>query len=336
MRAKGADQTAEAIVMQCGKAGMGLAAALLAAVALAAPAAAQSTGMIKGKVVDGANQIVEGATVILETKDGGARRFKVTTNKKGEYIQIGLAPGLWTVTASKDGVGQASQQVKIALGATEQVDMTLGKAPASKEDTAKQDAMSKAFDEGVAFTQAGKLDEAIAKFTEAKAVNPDCFACNFNIGLAYAGKKDVAKAEEAFLAASALKPASPEPYNQLANLYNANKQYDKAAQMAAEASKRSGGATGSGPSPESLFNQGIVLMNARKEAEAMVAFEAATKAKPDYADAWFRLAKMQVNQGKFKEAIASYEQFVKVAPPANAEQIAEAKRDIEQLKPLAK
>ena len=41
----------------------------------AAPAFAQSTGMVKGKVVDSANQIVEGATVILETKDSGARRF---------------------------------------------------------------------------------------------------------------------------------------------------------------------------------------------------------------------------------------------------------------------
>jgi Flp pilus assembly protein TadD len=322
MRAKGADQTAEAIVMQCGKAGMGLVAVLLAAVALAAPAAAQSTGMVKGKVVDGANQIVEGATVILETKDGGARRFKVTTNKKGEYIQIGLAPGVWTVTASKDGVGQATQQVKIALGSTEQVDMTLGKAPASKEDTAKRDAMSKAFDEGVAFTQAGKLDEAIAKFTEAKASNPDCFACHFNIGLAYAGKKDVAKAEEAFLAASALKPESPEPYNQLANLYNANKQFDKAAQMAAEASKRSGGAVGGSPSAEALFNQGVVLWNGGKFADAKLQFEAAVKAKPDYAEAHYWSGMANLNTGAIPPARAAFESYLKYAPTGQyAEQV---------------
>ena len=223
--------------------------------------------MVKGKVVDSANQIVEGATVILETKDSGARRFKVTTNKKGEYIQIGLQPGSWTITASKDGVGEAKADVRITLGASEQIDLTLGKAGAaggpamSKEEAAKLDTMQKAFDEGVKLTQAGKLDEAIAKFMEAKAVNPDCFACQFNIGLSYAAKKDVPKAEEAFLAASALKPESPEPFNQMANMYNANKQYDKAAQMAAEASKRSGGATGGGASAESLFNQGVVLWN---------------------------------------------------------------------------
>ena len=308
--------------MQYGRAGMGLAAVLLAAVALAAPATAQSTGMIKGKVVDGSNQIVVGATVVLETKDGGARRFKVTTNKKGEYIQIGLAPGVWKVTASKDGIGEGTQDVKISLGSSEQVDLTLGKAPASKEDTAKADAMTKAFNEGVAFTQAGKLDEAIAKFMEAKGANPDCYACQFNIGLAYAAKKDVAKAEEAFLAASALKPETPEPYNQLANLYNANKQFDKAAQMAAEASKRSGGASGGAPSPEALFNQGVVLWNGAKYAEAKTAFEAAVKAKPDYAEAYYWVGMANLNTGAIAPARAAFEDYLKHAPTGeHAEQV---------------
>lgn len=315
--------------MQYGKVGMGLAAALLAAVAVAAPAVAQSTGMIKGKVVDGSNQIVEGATVIIESKDGGSRRFKVSTNKKGEYIQIGLAPGMWTVTASKDGVGQGTSQVKISLGSSEQVDLTLGKAPASKEDTAKQDALSKLFGEGVALTQAGKLDEAIAKFMEAKAQNPDCYACQFNIGLSYAAKKDVPKAEEAFLAASALKPESPDPYNQLAQLYNSDRQFDKAAQAAAEAAKRSGGAAGGAPTAEALFNQGVVLWNANKYAEAKTAFEGAAKAKPDYADAHYRLGMACLNTGAIPDARASFENYLKYAP--TGEHAAEVKTFLQQL-----
>lgn len=292
-----------------------------------APASAQSTGMIKGKVVDTANQIVEGATVILETKDSGARRFKVTTNKKGEYIQIGLQPGTWTVTASKDGVGESKAEIRISLGATEQVDMTLAKAGAAgapgmtKEDAAKQEAMQKAFSEGIAFTQAGKLDEAIAKFTEAKAVNPDCYACQFNIGLSYAAKKDLPKAEEAFLASSALKPESPDPFNQMANMYNAAKQFDKAAQMVAEASKRSAAAPG-GASAESLFNQGVVLWNGQKYADAKVQFEAAVKAKPDYADAHYWVGMASLNTGAMPAARASFESYLKHAPTGQyAEQV---------------
>jgi tetratricopeptide (TPR) repeat protein len=328
-RAQGAEPTnAEAIVMQWGKSQRSLLGLLVVLVAWAAPGFAQSTGMVKGKVVDSANQIVEGATVILETKESGARRFKVTTNKKGEYIQIGLQPGSWTITASKDGIGEAKADVRITLGASEQIDLTLAKGGAaggpgmSKEEAAKLDTMQKAFDEGIKLTQAGKLDEAIVKFSEAKAVNPDCFACQFNIGLSYAAKKDVAKAEEAFLAASALKPDSPEPFNQMANLYNANKQYDKAAQMAAEASKRSGGSAGGGASAESLFNQGVVLWNGQKYAEAKVQFEAAVKAKPDYADAHYWVGMASLNTGAMPAARASFETYLKYAPTGQyAEQV---------------
>jgi TolA-binding protein len=322
---------AEAIVMQWGTSKGSLLGLIVLGMALAAgaPAAAQSTGMVKGKVVDSANQIVEGATVILETKDSGARRFKVTTNKKGEYIQIGLQPGSWTITASKEGVGEAKTEIRISLGAAEQIDLTLAKggaAPAgggmTKEEAAKQEAMQKAFNEGVAATQAGKLDEAIAKFTEAKSHNPDCYACQFNIGLSYAAKKDVAKAEEAFLAASALKPETPEPFNQMANMFNASKQYDKAAQMAAEASKRSAGSTGGAASAESLFNQGVVLWNGQKYAEAKVQFEAAAKAKPEYADAHYWVGMASLNTGAMPAARASFESYLKYAPTGQyAEQV---------------
>ena len=296
--------------MQWGKSKWSLAGLLVVLAAWAAPALAQSSGMVKGKVVDSANQVVEGATVVIETKDGGNRRFQVKTNKKGEYIQIGLQPGMWNITASKDNVGQAIAEVRITLGATEQVDLTLAKGGAGG---AGGPAISK--------EEAAKMDEAIAKFTEAKAANPDCYACQFNIGLSYAAKKDLAKAEEAFLSAAAMKPEAPEPYNQLANMYNGAKQYDKAAAMAAEASKRAGGAAGGG-SPETLFNQGVVLWNAGKFAEAKTQFEAAAKAKPDYADAHYWIGMANLNTGNMPGARTAFEAYLKYAPTGQyAEQV---------------
>jgi TolA-binding protein len=291
---------------------------LLAVLVLAwsAGPAAQSTGMIKGKVVDGKNQAVEGAEVVLESKDSGNRRFKVRTNKRGEYMQIGLQPGLWSVTATKEGVGTATQELKVSLGSTEDVNLTLSNTAATnKEAAAKEAAMRKVFDEGVAASQAGNHDVAIAKFSEALTSQPDCYACHYNLGVAYMGKKDFAKAEESLLAAAKANPQAADPYNQLANLYNAQKQFDKAAAMATEAGKRTSSAgAGGGGSAESLFNQGVVLWNASKVAEAKAQFEAAIKARPDYADAHYWVGMANLNQGSLPEAAKSFEAYLKYAP----------------------
>ena len=76
-----------------------IALALLAAVAMAWPVSAQSTGMCKGKVVDRDGNPVEGAKITIAFKDGISRSYEVKTNKKGEYMQVGLSPGHYRVTA---------------------------------------------------------------------------------------------------------------------------------------------------------------------------------------------------------------------------------------------
>ena len=107
---RGTDK-AEAIVMQWGKSQRSMLGLLVVLVALGFGGFAHRR---HGQGRSSSNNcIVEGATVILETKDSGARRFKVTTNRKGEYIQIGLQPGSWTITASKDGVGEAKTDIRI-------------------------------------------------------------------------------------------------------------------------------------------------------------------------------------------------------------------------------
>jgi Flp pilus assembly protein TadD len=315
--------------------GLTVAAALALGLMGAVPAFAQSTGMVKGKIVDGNNQVIDGAKVLIEYKDGMNRKFEVKTNKKGEFLQIGLPPGNWTVTATKDGVGTATRDVRISIGATEQVDLTLAPAAAggaaSKEDLAFQ----KTFSEGVAASQAGNHDLAIEKYNEALKTRASCYSCQYNLGLSYAAKKDLGKAEEAFLAATKLKADAAEPYNQLANLYNEKKDFAKAAEMAGEAAKRSG-TGGAGGGADTYFNQGVVLMNAQKMPEAKTAFEAAVKAKPDYAEAWYLLASAYTNQGQFKEAVEAYENYVKHAPPSDTKKIEGAKQNIAALKPLIK
>jgi TolA-binding protein len=116
----------------------------------------------------------------------------------------------------------------------------------------------------------------------------------------------------------------------MANMFNAAKQFDRAAAMVAEAAKRAGGTTGgAGASAESLFNQGVVLWNGQKYAEAKAQFEAAVKARPDYADAHYRLGMASLNIGAMPAAREAFENYMKYAP--TGEHAAEVKTFLAQL-----
>ena len=103
-----------------------LACAVIVAFAVTLPAAAQSTGMVKGKVVDVKGQPVDGAKITIEYKDGGGRIYTTKTNKKGEYTQIGLTPGNYKVTADKEKVGSQSFDCRVKLGEPIEVNFQLG------------------------------------------------------------------------------------------------------------------------------------------------------------------------------------------------------------------
>ena len=69
---------------------------------LAAPAQAQ-TGTARGKVLDAQGQPIADAKVLIEFQGGITRKFETKTNKKGEYMQVGMQPGPYRFTASKEG-----------------------------------------------------------------------------------------------------------------------------------------------------------------------------------------------------------------------------------------
>ena len=111
-------------------------AVVLGLAAAAAPASAQTGGM-KGKVVDAQNKPVDGATVTLVQADTNSK-FTVKS-KKGEFMQIGLPPGNYTVTAEKDGLKQTSN-VRVSLDMAETTSRSSQAGPAppmTKEEAAK-------------------------------------------------------------------------------------------------------------------------------------------------------------------------------------------------------
>ncbi len=292
---------------------------------LAAPAVAQ-TGAIKGKVVDAQNQPVENAKITIQSVDSAARRHETKSNKKGEFFQIGLAPGNYKVTAEKDKLSQ-SFDIRVRLGDPQNMSFVLAPGSGggtggamSKEDLAKKEAeIRKSFDEAVALNQAGKSAEAIAKFNEIIAVVPKCASCYGNIGSIHLNAKEYDKAEEAYKQATTIDPNFAPGYAGLVNVYNAQRKFAEAeaaaaAQEKAEAAGAPAGTAGGGVSADASYNRGVVQWNANKFAEAKDQFTAAIKANPNHAESHFMLGKVLINLGQLAEAATEFETYLKLAP----------------------
>jgi tetratricopeptide (TPR) repeat protein len=304
---------------------------------LTTPALAQ-TGQIKGKVLDADNKPIEGAKVTLQQRDTNAK-FELKTNKKGDYMQIGVPPGDYNVVAEKDGL-TATKKVHVGLEMAT-LDITLKKgadmSEMSKEDRAKAEAkvagIKAAYTEAAALANAGKYDEAIAKFNEVIAAVPKCTECYVGVGAANREKKDYAASEAAYKKALEVDPNYVEAYSGLANIYNDQKKFTEARAMSEEAGKRAT-AAGGGGNADMLYNAGVISWNANDFAKAGEQFSAAIAANPNHAESHFMLGQVYLNLGKLPEAAKEFEAYTKIAP--NGPNAAKAKSNFDMLKTYIK
>ncbi|HUE86773.1 MAG TPA: tetratricopeptide repeat protein [Vicinamibacterales bacterium] len=304
--------------------------AIVFGVALVAEA---QSGQLRGKVIDTEGKPVPGAAILIEFADGVNRKYNVKTDRRGEFIQIGLQPGNYNVTATVDKLGTVTLPARVTLARPAEVEFNFAAAAAAAGGAdpaaaAKAAALKKAFEEGVAATQAKNYDLAIQKFEEAAAAVPNCFDCYYNIGFAYTQKKDVKAAEAAWLKAVELKGDYADALNALATLYNNQKRFDEASAMSVKAAE-AGGVLGGG-NADAIYNQGIILWNQGKIPEAKVKFEEAIEANASHPEAHFQLGMALLNEGNVPLAVTSFEKYLELAPDGQFS--AQAKGMLAQLK----
>jgi len=298
---------------------------LLALLLALAPAAFAQSTMVKGKVVDKDGKPVVGVAITVEFQGGVNRKLQTKTDKRGEYIQLLTESGQYKITATDPKIGSAETMLAVRLGRVSEANIVLAPTTAANNE-AKAAELKKVFEEGVAASRGGKPDAAIERFQAALALSPNCFDCYYNIGVAHIAKKDEKQAEAIWLKSLEVKADYAEALNALSTLYNNQKRFDEAAAMSAKAASAGGGGGGA----DAVFNQGIILWNQGKIAEAKGKFEEAIKANPNLADAHFQLGMALLNEGKLPEAVASFETYVKLAP--DGQYSTQAKGMIAQLK----
>ena len=298
--------------------------AFLIALAIAAPALAQST-MVRGKVIDAKKEGIANVQIVVESMGGSGRKLTTKTDKKGEFVQLLTESGAYRITATDPKIGSAGAETRVVLGKVSEMTIVLVPSTAAN-DSGKAAELKKAFEEGVTASRASQHDLAIEKFNAALAISPACFDCQFNIGVALMAKKDEKAAEEAWKKALEMKPEYAEALNALSTLYNNQKRFEEAGAMSAKAAAAGGG----GGSADAIFNQGIILWNQGKIAEAKVKFEETIKINATHADAHYQLGMAMLNEGKLAEAVTEFETYVKLAP--DGQYATQAKGMIAQLK----
>jgi tetratricopeptide (TPR) repeat protein len=273
------------------------------------PASAQS--LLQGSVTDASGKPIEDAQITIEAE---GNHYTAKTDKKGEFMQIGLRSATYKITATKDKLS-ASQTVEVRQARPTPVKLVLGAAPAGAPNPAAA-LLRKTLDDAAAAGAAGKTEEAIAGYQKAAELNPPCASCFYNIATLYFQKKDYDNAEQNFKKSIELKPDLAEAYSGLASLYNAQRKFDLAATASAKATELSGAGAGSagGGNADALFNQGVILWNGGKIADAKKAFQSAIAANPNHAEAHYQLGMALVNEGNLAAAASEFETYVKLAP----------------------
>ena len=289
-------------------------------IAAAVPASAQNSARVFGVITDRGGQPVADATVTLDFAGGLTRNFEVTTNEEGEFLQMGLARGPYTLTATKEGVGVNRVAIDLIAGQELQQNLVLltveeiFRDSLSDEERAAfdaQNATTDAFEQGLAAARGGQLEAAVGHLRTALEATPDCAECQRNLGIVYGRMESYAEAEAAFRAALALDPDNAESYDGLAEIYNAQRRFDDAAEASAAAARLSGGG---GDDPTAVFDQGLIFWNAGRLDEARQQFERTLQLDPGHGEAHYWLGMANLNAGQMVEAAAEFQIYLDREP----------------------
>lgn len=300
----------------------------------ATPAFAQK-GTLKGYVLQENGDPAPQVRVNFVSVDDPNKKASALTDRFGQFFRNNLDAGLWNLEAERFGLVARYHRVTVKADETREIaNMILRDpfAPPMVEETAMGTDEVAARNARIAelkilFAQAeasmnkGDFADALAKLNEVAAEVDKCAACYARMGDVHRRQGDLDAAEKAFKQAIEFDPALPDPYSALAAIYNEQKRYDEATAMGAKATELSGSA-GSGDGT-AAYNQGVILWNQNRFAEAGEAFDQARKADPKMAAAHFRFAVALFNQGRLAEAKEPLEAYLNLEP--NGEHAAEAK-----------
>jgi predicted Zn-dependent protease len=305
----------------------GLATALLLT-ACAASAAAQ-TGRVGGVVKDDTGQPIKGATVTAENPNASPSSFTATTDDKGRFSIIGLRTGQWSFTAQAPGFGAERGQMRVQTIGQPNPPLTFTlKKGAPGPTSALGNTATKEIQADLAAAEAdynaGRYDDAIAKYKAMLAKTPALHVINLQIAAAYRNKKEY---DNAIAAYNEVLKADANNDKAIVGIGMTN--MEKGDLTAAEATLQKA-ADGPSPTREVFYNLGEVKFAKGQTEDAAKAYQKAVDADGSWGKPLFKLGLVSLNKGDKDGTIKIMEKVVAVDP--TSQEASQAKAVIEQLK----
>lgn len=324
-------------------AGVSVAVGLLLAVG---PLAAQ-TGALEGTVRDEDGKPLVGALVVIERTDMARGRYEVKTDKKGNYVYMGLPSGSiarYRVQLFRDGqLAWQTSDIQIPTQEYRRIDIDLSQKTEEQkqreEEMRREEEKAKNLQEhfnlGLDYMKQKQYGEAINQFEAAAALDPTQFAVFANLGQAYGAANQPTKSIEAYEKAISLKPdeAAPVHYNmsiqyaRLGRAADAFRACDKAAEL---------------KFPDTVncyYSVGRHLHQIGKTKEAIEPIRKAIELDPKKAEAYYWLGVCLYANSEFKQeggawktilqpgTVEAFEKYLELEP--NGQFAGEARQNLE-------
>jgi hypothetical protein len=285
---------------------------MMAIVAL--PAVAQDwrggQGRLEGKVVDASNQPIEGASVKLQLGSRGGPTIK--TDKKGHWAVLGLVAGEWAIDIEASGysvkritMSLANETARIPL-----VEVKLEKTAPTGPPPEVLGALAnadKAYDAGRYAEARSEYEKALAdQKIAAQPAAANALHLRIARCLSAEGKYDQELVHlQAVLEAS---PGDPIILNLMAQEALKGGETDKGLELLGKLPPDTL------KDADTLFNIGVLLINANKPEPAVEYFTKAVTVDAGYADGYFQRALVYLQLQKFAESRADLKKFLELQP----------------------
>jgi len=300
--------------------------------------------LVHGHVLGEDGKPLVGADILLVNRDNG-QKYTMKTDKKGDFVHIGVAPGPYDMTLSKDGkvlytkgvtlheedepldinlpkaLAEQQQQALTQL-APEQRKQYEQQRKATETEQAKVKNLNQMMADAKAAEDSGNYDQAISIYKQATTADPTRDLLWARLGGAYlsagnkagasdraAANEDYTQAAEDYRKAIAIKSSEAAYHNNLGQALAKLGKPD-------EAMSEYNAAAALDPANAGLyyFNLGAILTNSGKLDEANTAFDKAIAADPNRADAYYWKGVNLIGKATLKDNKM-------VAPPGTAESL---------------